>query len=241
MLCRIAGAVMVLPGLGEAGMPVRVRAGVAVGLTVLVAPLVMPMGAIADPAPWQMMRLVVLETMTGLFIGWLARLAALALPIAGQFISLLIGLTSVIQPDPDLGAQTSALARLFSLAAPVLFLSSGLYALPLEALTASYHLIPIGAGLPAGDTAQGIIAATGDAFSIGLRLAAPFVLIGTVWQLALGVLSRFIPSIQPGAALMPGQVLGGVLLLGILIRPTLEEWASIARSDLSALLALVHG
>ncbi len=241
VLCRVGGAVSVLPGLGEAEPPMMVRAGLALGLTLLIAPLVLGAGITAQPAPFQLLRLVVVEIATGYLIGWLARLVALALPIAGQFISLMTGLTSVVQPDPELGAQASATARLFSLAAPVLLLSSGLYMLPLEALCGSYRLIPVGSGLPTGDAAQGVIAATGDAFGIGLRLAAPFFLIGTVWQVALGILARFVPGLQTGSALMPGQVLGGMLLLAFLAGPLLSGWEDIARTDLLRLIDLVHG
>ena len=241
VLCRVGGAVAVLPGLGEAQPPQMVRAGLAVGLTLLIAPLAVPTGIGADRPPFEILRLIAVEVATGYFIGWLARLVAMALPIAGQLISLMVGLTCLVQPDPELGAQASAIARLFSLAAPVLLLSSGLYALPLEALSASYRLIPLGSGLPIGDATQSVVTATEDAFGIGLRLAAPFFLIGTVWQVALGVLSRFVPTMQAGSALLPGQVLGGTVLLAILARPMLTGWSETARLNLRALLQMMHG
>ena len=241
VLCRVAAVVAVMPGLGEAEPPATVRAGLALGVTVLIAPAIVGAGIDANQPPLAILRLVIVEIVTGTLIGWLARLVALALPIAGQFISLMTGLTSVIQPDPELGAQTSAVARAFSLAAPVLLLSSGLYVLPLEALSASYHLMPLGAGLSAGDATQSVIAATANAFGIGLRLAAPFLLIGTVWQVALAVLHRFVPAMQAGAALLPGQVLGGMALLAIVARALLENWSGSARADLLALLDAMHG
>ena len=241
VLCRVGGAVAVMPGLGEAEPPMTVRAGLALGLTVLMAPIAIQRTLSANQPPFEILRLVIVEVATGVFIGWLARLVAMSLPIAGQFISLMTGLTSVIQPDPELGAQSSAVARLFSLAAPVILLSTGLYALPLEALSASYRLIPLGSGLPMTDATSSVVAATGDAFGIGLRLAAPFFLIGTVWQVAIGVLSRFVPAIQAGSALVPGQVLGGVLLLAILMHPILDAWGDVARADLLALVGLMHG
>ncbi len=241
VLCRVGGAVWVMRGRGEAEPPMTVRAGLALGLTLLIAPLVVVPGLTADRAPLEILRLIVVEIAVGIFIGWLARLVAMALPIAGQFISLLTGLTSIVQPDPELGAQASAVARLFSLAAPVLLLSSGLYVLPLEALSASYRLIPLGSGLPAADAAASVVSATGDAFSIGLRLAAPFFLIGTVWHVALAVLSRFVPSMQAGSALLPGQVLGGMVLLAILASPILNGWGETAQANLLHLLDLMHG
>jgi flagellar biosynthetic protein FliR len=241
VLCRVAAVVAIMPGLGEADPPATVRAGLALGLTLLIAPSIITTGIDASQPPLVILRLIAVEIATGTLIGWLARLVAMALPIAGQFISLMTGLTSVIQPDPELGAQTSAVARCLSLAAPVLLLSSGLYMLPVEALSASYRLIPLGAGLPTGDATQSVITATANAFGIGLRLAAPFLLIGTVWQVALATLSRFVPTMQAGAALLPGQVLGGMALLAIAVRALVENWGESARTDLMGLLDMMHG
>ena len=238
VLCRVAGVVAVMPGLGEAEPPMVVRVGVALTLTLLVAPLVKTLDLASSP-PLEIVRLVVTEAACGLFIGWLARLIAMALPIAGQFISVFAGLTSVVQPDPEFGAQASALARLFSLVAPVLILSSGLFVLPLQALSSSYQLIPIGAGVPSADQLGSVLLATTEAFGIGFRLAAPFLLIATVWQVSLSVVARLAPAMQVGSVLAPGQLLGGLLLLAVVTRLTIHAWFGDAQSDLSALSGLL--
>ena len=217
-----------------------VRAGTALVLTLLIAPSVVKTGLETAP-PLEIFRMIMTEIACGLFIGWLARLIAMALPIGGQFISLFAGLTSVVQPDPDFGAQSSALARLFSLIAPVLLLSSGLFALPLEALSSSYSLIPIGGSMPAADTLDSVVVATSEAFGVGLRLAAPFLLIATMWQFALSVVARFAPAMQVGSVLGPGQVLGGLFLLAILGRLTMHAWLDAAGVDMSALASLLSG
>ena len=49
--------------------------------------------------------MIVAEVITGLWIGWLARLLVLALPVAGQFIAYMLGIANVLQPDPELGGR----------------------------------------------------------------------------------------------------------------------------------------
>ena len=110
------------------------------------------------------------ELLVGRVLGWLARLPALALAMAGAVVSDMLGLSSVVQPDPALGGQSSALARLFGLLAPVLVLSTGLYALPLQALAGSYRLFPPGSVMPAGPLAESVTAAVSAALRPG---AAP--------------------------------------------------------------------
>ena len=177
----------------------------------------------------------------GFFLGWFARLAALALPIAGQIISLATGLTSVIQPDPELGAQSSALARLLSLSAPVLIFSTGLYALPVEALANSYDAVPRGAALDGRDAVQTTVRLTATTFDCALRFAGPFVVAGALWQVCLGLLARFVPTIQAGAALEPGQLLGGSFLLAVLGQRILSAWTTELEHAFGTLLGIFHG
>ena len=239
VLCRISAAVMVLPGFGESEVPVVLRVGLAVGITLLIFPgveAIMPAGS--GGSALRDFVMIGSELAFGLMLGWLARLMVLSLPIAGQIISTMIGLASVLQPDPELGSQTTGVSRVLALAAPVLILSSGLYALPLGALAGSYHLVPPGTLFSAGDAAQSVAIATEGCFSLALRLASPLILAGFVWQVMLGLLARLVPSLQVYGLSLPGQVLGGLLLLALLIGPMLTVWMNAMRVSFASLPGL---
>jgi flagellar biosynthesis protein FliR len=238
VLCRISAAVMVLPGFGETEIPAVVRAGLAVGITLLIFPGVESMLPGSGGAVLRDLAIIGSELGFGLLLGWLARLMALSLPIAGQVISTIIGLSSVLQPDPELGSQTTGVSRVLALAVPVLVLSSGLYALPLGALAGSYRLVPPGTLFSPGDAAQSVAVATEGCFSLALRLAAPLVLAGFVWQVMLGLLARLVPSLQVYSLSLPGQVLGGLLLLALLIGPLLAVWMQAMASGFATLPGL---
>ena len=235
LLARTGCACMMLPGIGEAELPGTVRAGFAIALTALLLPAVAPLVPVIPPSIVDTGFMVVAEVVTGLWFGWLARLLILALPIAGQVIAGLAGWSNVLQPDAVLGGQASAISRAFALAAPVALLASGLYALPLAALAGSYRLIAPGTLLPAADSAEQVITAMGVAFALVLRLAAPFVLGGLIWQAALALLSRLVPQLQVFFVAMPGQILGGVLLLALLGSAILEIWLRDVRTGFSLL------
>ena len=55
--------------------------------------------------------------------------------------------------------------------------------------------------------------AVADSFGLALRLAAPFVITCLVWQVALGFVSRLVPTIQAHIVSVPAQILGGLALL----------------------------
>ena len=167
VLCRCSAAVMLLPALGEVEIPMTVRAGLSVALVALILPAV---GTVPAPNGWHTAGMIGAELLCGGVLGWLARCITLALPMAGQIISFMLGLSSIITPDPVLG-QSSTMMRLFSLACPVLVLGSGLWALPVEALAGSYNLVPPGSLLSLPDSAQAVVGAVGTAFGLALRLA----------------------------------------------------------------------
>jgi flagellar biosynthetic protein FliR len=215
---------MLLPGFGEVELPNLVRAGFAVVLTILLFPGITPLIPVPPLTEWSAFGMVAAEAITGLWLGWLTRVLIQALPVAGQIIASVIGMANILQPDPGLGPQTSAISRLLALAAPVLILSTGLYQLPISAVAGSFRLIAPGTLLPASDTAEQVTGVVAEAFALALRLAAPFVLAATLWQVALGILARLVPQLQIYFAAMPGQILGGITLLGLLGGALLSAW-----------------
>ena len=225
---------MLLPGLGEMEVPAVIRAGLTVSLVLLVLPGV---GQVTPSDGWGSAVMIGAELLSGLVLGWLARAAALALPIAGQIISFMTGLSSVISPDPVLG-QSSTLMRLFSLAVPVLVLKTGLWALPVAALLGSYRLVSPGQLLPIADDTEAALAAAASAFGLALQLSAPFVFASMVWQIALGLISRLVPQLQVFFAAVPGQILGGAALLALLSAGVIDVWQEAVRGSFSALPGL---
>ena len=235
VLCRCGAAVMLLPGLGEEDPPVMLRVGLALSLAALLTPVEapdlprMPVGLVP------LAGMVMAELLAGGVLGWLGRLIGLALPIAGQIIALLTGMSSVLSPDAVLGAQAAPIGRLYGMVVPLVVLSSGLYAMPLSALGGSYVAFPAGVLLPTGDLADVAIRAVAASFALGIRLAGPFILVSMVWQIAQGLLSRLVPQLQVYFAALPAQVLGGLLLLALLSESLLRAWSDAVEAGFSLL------
>ncbi|MBS0995290.1 flagellar biosynthetic protein FliR [Gluconobacter cerinus] len=251
VLCRTGATVMVMPGLGEQSLPMMIRAGIALTLTFLILPLVLPLlntSQLDTVGPIALAGMISVELFAGLLIGWIARLITMALPIAGQMIAMFIGISSVLQPDPDLGSSSSAPARFMNLLAPLILLITGAYLLPIHAVIGSYSLIPPGGALMnhaavphwpiLGDAARSIIQMTGKAFTLGLELSAPFLILSLVWEMMLGIMTRLLPNLQIYNAANPLQMLGGIALLGLTLQAMLTVWQGQAFDVLRALPGL---
>jgi flagellar biosynthesis protein FliR len=236
VFARIGGAMLLLPGLGEPDVPATIRLGLALALVALLLPSLSPgLPAVPGTVP-DLLRLLLVETGAGLWLGLLARLLALAMVQAGQMVALMIGLASPLQTDPLLGAQSTATGRLFGLLAAALVLGSGLYALPLRALAGSYALLPPGEALPLG--AGAVVQGVAESLGLALRLAAPLVLAAVLGQFALGLLARLAPQVQIFAVAAPGQLLAGLLLLALVLPALLSAWATATREGFLALPGL---
>jgi flagellar biosynthetic protein FliR len=235
VLARVGAAMVLLPGVGEAVAPAIARIALALSMTILLLPELQPIIPPVPAAGLDMGLMIAGEVVTGLWFGWLARMIALALPIGAQFIGFLVGLSSVLQPDPELGAQSGVLGKLFELAAPTLLLVSGLYQLPLMALVGLFHLIPPGQMLPPGESAEVAIGAVGTCFSLALQLASPFVLIAIAWHLAMGLVSRIISRMQIYFVSMPGQIIVGLALLTMTASAMTLAWRDSAQAFFGAL------
>jgi flagellar biosynthesis protein FliR len=187
-------------------------------------PAVLPLVPTVQEAGLTAAGMVAAELLTGLWFGWLSRLICLALPVAGQFIAYLLGVSNVLQADVELGPQTTALSRLFSLAVPPVILMSGLYVLPLTALSHSFQLVPPGALLPAADSSAAAVAAVAGCFALALRLASPFILASIVWHVAVGLIARLVPRMHVYFVSMPGQIAGGLAILAGVGGVMLAAW-----------------
>lgn len=224
VLARVGAAMALLPGVGEAVAPAVVRVGLALSITILLLPDILPIMPPVPAAGLSMGLMVAGEVVTGLWFGWVARMIVLALPVCAQFIGYQIGLSSVLQPDSELGPQSAALGKLFEMATPVLLLVSGLYKLPLIALHGLFQLIPPGHMLPVADGTELVVRAVSTGFNLALQLASPFVVIGIAWHVAMGLVARIASRMQIYFMSMPGQILAGLSLLMITGSAIILAW-----------------
>lgn len=103
---RIGAAAALLPAIGEQVVPMRLRLGGALALTVLVAPLALPLFP-KDPPGWTWFLLT--ETVAGLALGAVLRLVAMALQIAGSMAAQATSLAQVFgghAARPDAGHRS---------------------------------------------------------------------------------------------------------------------------------------
>ena len=204
---RIGSAMVIMPGLAEAYVAARVRLLLALGLSLaLLGPLAPMLPALPDE-PLALARLLAAEAVLGLFIGSAAKLIFAALHIAGTTIAFHSGLATAAIFDPNEATQGTLPGNFLTTTALVLLFVTDAHHLLVQGLAASYTTLPPGDALPWGDMAELLARPLDQAFGLGLRLAAPILLVSVLTYLAMGVLNRLMPTFQVFFIALPLQIL----------------------------------
>ena len=214
---RIAAAVMILPGVGEAFVPMRVRLLFAMLLTLVVSPLI---SSHLPPEPRTLVdlfRLVFLEIVVGVYLGMVARIMLLTLDTAGRIIGLTIGMANAEVFNPSISSQASLRGLLLTTMGVMLLFATNMHHLFILAIVDSYKVFPAGAIFEWGDSAFVIARLIADSFRLALQLTAPFIVISLIFFMGLGMLARLMPQLQIFFVGLPVQLAGGLLIFSIII------------------------
>src|SRR3989337_1742359 len=103
VFARIGAMVMLLPGLGEANIPVRIKLAIALLLTLVILPLHRAAYNIDMQSVTALLVLMMHEIVIGIVLGATARVTLSALQVAGSVIAQQLGLGFVTSVDPTQG------------------------------------------------------------------------------------------------------------------------------------------
>jgi flagellar biosynthetic protein FliR len=219
------------PAFGDFTLSPRIRLAAALAVTAALAPVAAPSyPASANAAPAAIASLLIGEIAIGLFLGLAARAVAASLNVAGQIVALQSGLSLAQIFDPSQELQGAIVGGFLAILGTTLVFATDLHHVMLRALKDSYILFAPGAPLPIGDAADFMIETVAGAFSLGVRLAAPFIVFGLAFYVGAGVLNRLMPQAQVFFLALPANILLGLLLLmlttGMMMTLYLEKFAA---------------
>ncbi|HVV43457.1 MAG TPA: flagellar biosynthetic protein FliR [Nitrobacter sp.] len=217
VFARIGAMVMLLPGLGEVNIPVRIKLAIALALTFVILPLHRAAYHVDLTSMTPLVVLMVHEIIIGIVLGATARVTLSALQVAGSVIAQQLGLGFVTSVDPTQGQQGVVLGNFLTVLGITLLFATDTHYLVIAALSDSYRIFAPGELLPSGDVAELATRAFSAAFKIGLQLSAPFLVFGLVFNIGLGVLARLMPQMQVYFVGVPLSIFAGFLILAAVL------------------------
>src|SRR5436305_811669 len=217
VFARIGAMVMLLPGLGESNIPVRVKLAIALLLTLVILPLHRTAYHIDMQSITPLLVLMVHEIVIGIVLGATARVTLAALSVAGSVIAQQLGLGFVTAVDPTQGQQGLLIGNFLTILGITLLFATDTHHLVIAALNESYRIFSPGELMSSGDVAALATRAFATAFKIGMQLSAPFLVFGLVFNIGLGVLARLMPAMQVYFVGVPLSIIVGFLILALVI------------------------
>jgi len=216
VLTRTAGIFTLVPIFGDNHVPMQIRVGIALSLSLIFTPLAL--SSQSFPVALDVLPLTVMilkEAVTGIAIGFVTLLVFAAIQVAGEYIDLQSGFNAAQMMDPLFGSQTAIAGRFHQLLASVLFFVTNAHHIVLLGLADSFKVVPLGALSFNGVVAAGIFKLFGGLFVIALKIAAPVVAAVFLADVVLAILSRIVPQMNVLMVGLPLKI--GVGLVGMLI------------------------
>jgi len=237
VFARVGAMVMLLPAIGEMGVPSRVRLILALAITFALTPQVQGNYPGVTPASTVALVIMIVQEVTaGVLVGSMARIIMSALQIAGSLIATQIGLAYAQTIDPTQNTQGAVVGNFMSLLGTTLIFATNLHHLAIGAIAGSYHMLPPGGHLPTDDMAQLVIMLTSSSFALGFQLAAPFLVFGFAVYAGLGVLAKLMPQLQIFFVAVPINIMCGFLIMLALIGSLMTVFLTYYTNQMAAFL-----
>src|ERR1700758_1990075 len=214
---RVGAMVMLLPGLGESNIPVRIKLSIALLLTLIILPLHRQAYHVDMTSMTSLLVLMLHEIVIGIILGATARVTLSALQVAGSIIAQQVGLGFVTSVDPTQGQQGVLIGNFLTMLGVTMLFATDSHYLVISALNDSYTVFAPGEIMPSGDGAALAARAFTAAFRIGLQLSGPFLVFGLVFNIGLGVLARLMPQMQVYFVAVPLSIFAGFLILAFVL------------------------
>ena len=214
LLVRPGMLVMAAPVFGGTFAPAQMR----LGLILLLALTLTPLVAVPDVGSTVGLGVVIAREMAiGFSIALAIRALVAGAELGGQLsgTQLMLSYGSVI--DPVGGVRNNVIGSVYSNLTVLTFLAINGHHTFIRSLVSSYAAMPIGPGHVDPSLVRSVMQMLGIVFVLGLRLAAPLIVVMLVVELATGLVSRAAPAINLMSVSTPIRLVVGLLVVAALV------------------------
>ncbi|MCK5554833.1 MAG: flagellar biosynthetic protein FliR [Alphaproteobacteria bacterium] len=236
---RFGLAMMIMPAIGDSFVSVQVRLLFALAISFVLTPVLSPLLPAIPGNSGIFIILLLSEAFIGLFIGTIMRIMVSALDTAGTIVSLQAGFSNATLFNPSTGSQSTIMSAVYSSLGVTILLVADIHHQMISAIVDSYQLFPATGIFPDTGSISEVIGKTvAISFKIGVQLAIPFLIVGTLMYIGLGLLGRLMPQLQVFFLAMPLQILLSLVVLFLVVSSGILYWQNEFESVMTQSLAL---
>ncbi|TFG91824.1 MAG: flagellar biosynthetic protein FliR [Syntrophobacterales bacterium] len=213
ILLRVSAMIAMIPVLGNATTPVRVKGGLSLMIAFLLFPVVGMQVPPLDilPMVWRMAG----EVMIGVLVGFMGKMILSALQLSGQLIGFQMGFAIVNVVDPITSTQVSITAQFQYIVAMLVFLAVDGHHVFLYAIAESYTIIPPLAFTFSSELARAFIEFSRGIFVVAVKIGAPVIAVLLMTSVGVGIVARTVPQINVFIVGFPLNIAMGLIGIGL--------------------------
>lgn len=196
-----------LPVFSSKSLPAQFKIGLIVALSLILTPIVDVGSITLSDLPFY----VIQEVLFGIALGSVARGIFMAVEMAGQIMSNVMGLSIATVFNPEIG-QSTEIARLYSFIAIMIFLATDIHHHFIYVFIRSYELLPPGS-IYGENLLTRVITGGAKLFFLAFKLSAPVLIIMLILNLVFGFLYRTVPQMNIFFITYPVFIFVGFLVM----------------------------
>ncbi|MFD1721195.1 flagellar biosynthetic protein FliR [Amnibacterium endophyticum] len=209
---RITAFLVLAPPFSFSAIPLRIKAMLAVALSILVAPHA-AQGMSAQLETGAFVLALISQLVTGALLGFLVLVVFSAIQSAGSLIDLFAGFQLSQAFDPMMNVNGAQMTRLMQMVALGLLFVSGGAELVLGGLFRTFEALPV-TGLFDRDVGRLLLPGVGQLFLSAVQIAGPIVVVLFLADVGLGLLTRVAPALNAFSLGFPLKILITLLAAG---------------------------
>ncbi|MDR9500268.1 MAG: flagellar biosynthetic protein FliR [Desulfurivibrionaceae bacterium] len=217
VLIRVGPLLFFMPVIGAKTVPSQAKIPLIMAVALVVAPSV---AVTADQLPTTALGFalfVVNEICFAAILAFFARLLFDAIQLAGQMVSIQMGMAMAGTMDPQFGNQASLVGQFWTMTAFLIFLAIDGHHIFFHTLVESYRWVAPGTLHLTEATYNGVLAAVGHMFILAVKIMAPASAAIFFSHIAMGIIAKTVPQIPILIVGMPMNILVGLLFVGFSI------------------------
>ncbi len=241
VFARMGGMILANPLLSRKNVPVRVRIGLVLTLSLLLAP-VLDGQAIAGYNAVEMMMALFKEVALGVCLGLVFQIFYYMIFVAGDVMDTVFGLSMAKVFDPVSGTQVSVMGQFLQIVFVLYFFATGSHLIMIKIFAYSFEMIPPGAyALLYNEISSFLLTLFNSAFLLMLKMSLPFIIAEFIVEAAMGILMKLIPQIHVFVINMQCKIIVGLLLVLLFAQPLgnfIENYIGVILENMQKLLTI---
>ncbi len=237
ILLRTSIVMSFLPVFSSRNLPMQFKAGFLIVIAIFLAPIV-EVKISLDELPF----LVIQEAFFGIVLGMSARAIFMAVEMAGQVMSNVMGLSIATAFNPEIG-QSTEIGRFYGLTAMLIFLTVDVHHDLIYVFVKSYEILQPG-NIYAENLITRAISGGSNLFILALKLSAPVVIIMFILNIVFGFLYKAAPQMNIFFITYPVFIFVGFLVMlisvPVFINVLVDNFGTL-KEQMSRVLSLARG